>query len=119
MEMMLPWPPSVNQCFANVPGKGRVKTKAYKDWRYQAGWLIKISMAKAPKMGRYSVKIEATRQGKRRRDIDNFIKPIVDALVESGVVPDDCQMQHCQATWVAGLPDGQLKVKVEPWQEEP
>ena len=32
----LPLPPSVNGCFANVPGKGRVRTAQYRAWRKQA-----------------------------------------------------------------------------------
>jgi hypothetical protein len=33
----IPRPPSANHLYANVPGKGRVKTAAYKDWQMVAG----------------------------------------------------------------------------------
>ena len=34
-------PPSVNQLFANVAGKGRVRTGRYRAWAQVAGWQIK------------------------------------------------------------------------------
>lgn len=34
-------PPSTNSLYANVPGKGRVRTAAYKTWIKTAGWEIK------------------------------------------------------------------------------
>jgi hypothetical protein len=33
-------PPSVNTIYANVPGKGRVKSARYKTWLKAAGWDI-------------------------------------------------------------------------------
>jgi Holliday junction resolvase RusA-like endonuclease len=35
-HVKLPLPPSANKLFFNVPGKGRVKTRAYKNWRRNA-----------------------------------------------------------------------------------
>jgi Holliday junction resolvase RusA-like endonuclease len=103
----------VNVSTRNVPGKGRVKTKAYKDWRHTAEWMLKAKRQKIGANKSYSCRISATRPDKRRRDIDNFIKPVVDALVASGIVPDDCQMEAVSATWVTGCPDRVLLVEVE------
>lgn len=111
----LPWPPSVNQSTRNVPGKGRVKTKAYSDWRRQAEWLCKIGIRPLEIGQHYAVHIKASRPDRRKRDIDNFIKPVVDALVASGKVPDDCLMEQVKATWVDGLPDRELEVEVRQW----
>lgn len=124
MRIELPWPPSVNASTRNVSGKGRVKTKEYKAWREQAEWLLRVRHKKerlSTNKG-YSCRIVASRPDRRRRDIDNFIKPVVDALVASGVVPDDCQMEKVCAKWVIGVPDRVLYIiveeaEVEEWRE--
>jgi crossover junction endodeoxyribonuclease RusA len=49
----------------------------------------------------------------RRRDLDNLLKPLLDALVHSGVVPDDSQFDMIQI--FRGLPvkNGSLCVVIE------
>lgn len=39
--------------------------------------------------GVYSVMIRVRPPDNRKRDIDNLIKPLLDSLVEYGVLPDD------------------------------
>lgn len=56
--------------------------------------LADISKAEA-----FSVKILTDRPDRRKRDIDNFIKPVVDVLVKSGRVPDDHKMKSVLAEW--------------------
>lgn len=41
MELRLPHlPPSTNHLYLNVPGRGRVKTRAYEDWIFQAALML-------------------------------------------------------------------------------
>ncbi len=84
----LPMPMSVNNLFFNVPGRGRVKTKAYENWQ-QAAALTIVAAVRADQRigGRVSVKIELP--AKCRLDIDNAVKPILDALVRSRRIDDD------------------------------
>jgi Holliday junction resolvase RusA-like endonuclease len=81
-------PPSLNNAYRNVPGKGRVKDEAYASWMNDA---VKILAALVPAhqriAGRISVSIVLPE--KMRGDIDNRVKPILDALVKSGRVDDD------------------------------
>lgn len=81
-------PPSLNNAFLNVPGKGRVRSKAYKAWADESGWMVK-----ARKNGTIdipvSVLIELSPKTKRAYDIDNRIKPALDLLVSCGVIQDD------------------------------
>ncbi len=62
-----PQPPSTNALYANVAGKGRVRTKAYKAWIERAGWEVKIQRA-VPVAGRVRMLIE----GVTRIDLDNI-----------------------------------------------
>ncbi len=36
MKLRLPLPPSLNNAFVNVPGRGRVPSKAYAQWKREA-----------------------------------------------------------------------------------
>ena len=110
------WPPSVNRIFFNrkpgEKGRGRGKTQEYRDWRQTAGWEAK-AFAKPLAQGNYRVVIEASRPDKIRRDVDNFIKPVVDMLAATGLTPDDCHMDEVTARWVPGLSKKRLKITIE------
>jgi len=86
MKLTLPAPPSVNAMYRNVAGRGRVKTTAYKTWISEARWAARpqrLVMFMEPAV----VSIAVPENG--RRDIDGFIKPILDMLVVLGVLEDD------------------------------
>lgn len=90
-SIVLPWPPSVNSLFSQGIVKGKVRrfpTSKYKRWRHDAVILIRAS--RPPGFTEpVVVKIELTPPDCRARDADNFCKPILDALVEARVIPDD------------------------------
>lgn len=93
-------PPSVNNLYFNVPGKGRVKSNRYKIWRSAASWDIK-----AAKPSSFSCKVilDLTVEKPKgvRSDISNRIKAIEDVLVEMGVLVDDSQIEEVRARWGA------------------
>ena len=80
-------PPSVNAAYANVPGKGRVKTRAYREWKERAAWQVEAQRPGRIE-GAYRIKI-AVRRASLRRDLGNFEKLISDLLVSCGVLDDD------------------------------
>lgn len=82
----LPMPPSVNALYANLPGKGRIKTRIYKNWLRDAGWELRIARVRTV-TSRIRVLIEA--KTNNRRDADNLAKPILDLLTGCGVIPND------------------------------
>jgi crossover junction endodeoxyribonuclease RusA len=47
--------------------------------------------------------MEVGRPDKRKRDIDNLLKPVLDALQMSGVIQDDHYAQSVFAQWVPEL----------------
>lgn len=87
--LTLPVPPSVNALYANVPGKGRVKTAAYRAWLTEAGWAVRAQRP-VPIVGEYELHIEVARN--KRRDLDGYLKAPSDLLVSLGIIPDD---RHC------------------------
>lgn len=87
-HVQLPPPPSVNRAFRNVAGKGRVKTRDYRDWRKNAVLSIYAQVRADRRIGgnvAVTVSLPATMKG----DIDNRIKGLLDALVASRRIDDD------------------------------
>ena len=84
----LPMPPSTNALYANVSGKGRVKTAAYRQWIHDAGWQLQ-SQRPGRIEGRYHIEIILSFPSNARSiDLDN-VKAISDLLVKHGVIEDD------------------------------
>jgi len=96
----LPYPPSLNGNWR--AGNGRhFKSKNYKTWLRNAGWQLK-EQGPLPKFdGFLAVSIEATRPDKRKRDLDNIIKPILDLLSTEGhaVMEDDSLVHSLSVRW--------------------
>src|SRR5687768_6995399 len=94
----LPHPPSTNGLFANIPGKGRVKTAAYRDWIEAAGYEI-LAQGRQKIRGKVSIAILASRPDKRKRDCSNLIKPLEDLLVRMAVIEDDSFVERLSVQW--------------------
>lgn len=85
------FPPSVNSLFANVAGKGRVRTKRYREWAAASGWDF---LGKGSITGPFTVSIILSRKKRRSNaDLDNYAKGIVDLLVSHKIVEDDRLME--------------------------
>lgn len=97
----LPYPVSVNAMYRNVRGRGRVKTKKYLDWIGRSAF----SYIKKP-FDECVVHIKVKRPDKRKRDIDNIAKGILDLLVHCCVLSDDRCVEKLIIEWVYDGPDG-------------
>lgn len=86
--VLLPVPPSVNRAFRNVAGKGRVKTRDYRQWRRNAVLSIFAQVTASRRIGG-RVRITINLPSKTKGDIDNRIKGLLDALVDSRRIDDD------------------------------
>ena len=113
-ELWLPYPPSVNHAFRNLPGGGRAKASHYRAWRKEAA--LELMAQRPPKYkGQYTLEISARRPDNRMRDIDNLIKPISDALVAAGIVRDDSDCVRVTAEWSDKAQRVGCMIRVEPW----
>jgi crossover junction endodeoxyribonuclease RusA len=98
ITLRLPLAPSANQLWEQ--GRGRTfKSKKYKDWLEECGWLIK-QQTRDLINGNYIIHIVAVRPDRRRRDLDNLLKATSDLLVKSKIVPDDSLCKALAAEWV-------------------
>ena len=107
-------PPSVNECYANVAGKGRVRTKRYKLWSQASGWDFN---GKGAIKGPFSCVITIDRSARHRAsDIDNRIKPTMDMLQAHGIIENDNLCEVVTAAW--GEAKGGMRVVVSPYADE-
>jgi len=110
--IVLPYPPSVNRTLRTVAGRP-ILSAPYRAWRTEAAEAIARQTVE-PVEGRYRLTIWATAPDKRRRDLDNLIKPVSDALVRAGVVQDDSLMRDLKIRWTDHIqPGGRVVLQVE------
>jgi crossover junction endodeoxyribonuclease RusA len=84
----LPFPPSTNGLFANVAGKGRIRSDRYRQWANAAGWELKSQKPKKVS-GPVSIAIYVEEKRDRKRDIDNLAKGPLDLLVSHRIIDGD------------------------------
>lgn len=98
IELNIPFPPSANALWRS--NRGRVhKSRRYVDWLLEAGLKVK-SQHPGKIEGQYKISIQAVRPDKRRRDLDNVLKPTSDLLKSLGVIEDDHLCELITARWV-------------------
>lgn len=93
IELTLPWPPSVNTYWRHPtrgPLAGRHLISA-KGRLYRAQVLACVSKRKPDKAldGKLAIQISAHPPDRRKRDLDNLLKSLLDALTHAQVIVDD------------------------------
>lgn len=98
MLLRLPFPPPLSACYKNVARNGRAKTARYLTWQRVA----ENDAMKQPRTrfeGPVAVVITVGRPDKRKRDLDNLQKPLLDFLTHIGVWEDDSQVVDLRIRW--------------------
>ena len=100
----MPFPPSVNGLFANVPGRGRVRSDRYRQWANAAGWELKSQKPKKVR-GPVSIAIYVEEKRDRKRDIDNLAKGPIDLIVTHKLIDgDDARtIRSVSLHWASGI----------------
>ena len=116
MIVDLPYPPTVNHYWL-ASGHRRYIGPAGQRFRKDAYYLIKAAQRAhkpANSLLEVSVSLEVYPPDRRRRDLDNILKPILDALQHSGVIEDDSQVAELIVRRCERKPGGGIRVKVTP-----
>lgn len=95
LSLHIPRPPSVNALYANVVGKGRIKTKRYKQWIMEAGLIANPQLYQwsDPGLIPFTGDVKALiLVNKARCDLPNLDKAPFDFLKTMGVYRDDSQV---------------------------
>lgn len=116
LVLNLPLPPSTNELYRNVPGRGRVKSTAYKQWIKAAtselwGQKPQGGFPFFPDAFSVLVLVPLTMRG----DCDNRLKAPIDFLKKGvGCIPDDRKAFETTCRRSAGVPVGTCRVMVGP-----
>jgi crossover junction endodeoxyribonuclease RusA len=112
----LPWPPSTNSLYRSVQIHGRPRVLLSKDARdYHAMVRRRVQIERLPEFGdldRIEVVILARPPDRRKRDLDNLLKSVLDALVKGGAIPDDSQIDKLAILRGQPLKGGAITVGV-------
>lgn len=110
IELTLPWPPTVNTYWRMWRNR-MVISDGGRKYR-KAVWEQVIQQALGKRVrNRAVVTIQAFRPDNRRRDLDNLLKAVLDALTAAEVWDDDSQITDLRIYWGPDI-GGYLKVSI-------
>lgn len=110
--LVLPFPPSMNTYWRNFRGR-TVLSKAGRE--YKVAVAEYVSENNVPKYGEKKLKITMILQPKDKRkiDIDNRIKCVLDSLQEAGVFDDDFHVDELHVMRGEQIKGGRLLLTIE------
>jgi crossover junction endodeoxyribonuclease RusA len=110
MLIDLPLLSSLNRLWRS--NRGRVhRSVPYAAWLKEAGWSL---LQQRPKRltGWVRISIAAGVPDRRRRDLDNTLKALLDLLVEHQVIEDDARVAAIEVRWDGAVPAGRVLLEV-------
>jgi len=110
--LTLPVPPSTNNLFVNVRGRGRRKSDEYRAWLHEAGLKLNLQRPQ-PVSGPVHVTIRIPDIA--RGDLDNRIKASLDLLVKHRLIEDDSMVASIHVSRYGGA---EMQVEVRPGRAE-
>lgn len=122
ISLELPYPPSVNGYYRS-PTKGPLagrtliseKGRAYRRAIAEMVATIPVGLAKAPE-GRLAMFVRLYPPDRRRRDIDNPNKALLDALMHAGVIEDDSLIDLLTIERQDIIKGGMVRVCITPYE---
>ena len=118
IEFTLPWPPSVNHYWRNFRGRMVIGERGR---AYRRDAIASIRQQRIPADGvggPLSVRVHAFPPDRRRRDLDNLQKALLDAVVAAGVIEDDSNIDELQVVRGKVQSGGMVWVRIQPYTSE-
>ena len=112
VEIVLPWPPSVNTYWRVWQGRPRIGHEG-RQYRATVERLVLASGLQSFGANPVAVAIDAHIPDRRQRDLDNLLKATLDALTHAGLWLDDSQIHDLRITRAPIVKGGALKIRVE------
>jgi crossover junction endodeoxyribonuclease RusA len=109
----LPWPPTVNNYYTVARGRKIISKKGR---QFKSDCSFYITRLADPMKANLQVEISVCMPDKRRRDLDNLLKPILDALGQYGVYEDDSQIVDLRIKKIEGK-KGEVLILIKEIQE--
>jgi crossover junction endodeoxyribonuclease RusA len=114
--MALPYPPTVNHYWRRVGSRTLISAEGrrYRERVIDAANLRNIT----PCSGSLDVSVAVYPPDRRRRDLDNILKALLDALQHAGVYEDDSQIDELHVTRHEIVRGGRVDVIVSEPEDE-
>lgn len=109
IELELPYPPSVNHYWRQARGRFYV-AKAGVDYRNAV--VAKCGQREGIQ-GAVKISVRAFLPDRRRRDLDNILKSLLDAIVHAGLIEDDSLVMKLYAEKAGIEKCGRVEVTIE------
>jgi len=111
--LTLPWPPSINHYWRRVGPRTLLSREGRTFRRNVCALLGGGGPRKPPSGGRIALAMDAFPPDRRRRDLDNIAKPVLDVLEHAGLYEDDSQVDLLLTRRRDPVSGGRLDVRFE------
>lgn len=115
--LVLPYPPTANHTWMRS-GRRVYLSKEYQKFIDAVSAEYKLRKEPLDAGDFYAVEIFVHPPDKRRRDLDNIVKPTLDALTRAGVWEDDCKVDAIRVVRDARARPAYIEVYVKSYQNE-
>ncbi len=115
MHLELPFPPSVNHLWRRV-GHRTLLSRGGRAFRRSVQAVLSARGVQ-PIAGRLAVTIDVYPPDRRRRDLDNALKALLDALQHGGAYHDDAQIDDLHIRRCECVPGGRVCIRLVPYSD--
>ena len=130
MKLILPWPPSMNSYWQQrvITPKGKNSRPFVQVYVSDKGKQFQLDVIAAvqqqlgqhqPIRDRLSIRVKWFPPDRRGRDIDNPLKPLLDALAKAGIYENDKQIRRCAMEFCDVVSGGRCEVQLAVIASEP
>ncbi len=110
IRLNLPWPPSLNHYYRRVGARTLISRagRVYRETLVNQLQHLDTDLG----LSRLRVSIQAYPPDRRRRDLDNAQKALLDALQHAGIYGDDSQIDLLEIARCETVPGGRMQVTI-------
>lgn len=116
IELTLPYPPSNNTYYRHV-GNRVLLSEAGRNYRREALRTM-LTNRSGGLSGRVAVTVRVYPPDRRKRDLDNVLKGLLDSLTHSGAIEDDGMIDYLTVSRHEVMPGGQVIVTISRLHEQ-
>jgi crossover junction endodeoxyribonuclease RusA len=112
-RLVLPWPPSLNTYWRHIPMGRSVRSLISRKGRAYREAVAATVRGTRTTPGRLSVVLAVYPPDRRRRDLDNIPKALLDSLQHAGVIEDDENIDDLRIIRCDVVRGGRVVVEIE------